>query len=157
MSVSTLPRLPSSHADNAIIEDALRILSERIKRPNIFITSPKDIKSYLKLKLSELEHEVFAVVFLNTRHGIIKYEEMFRGTIDGAHVYPRDVLKEALACNAAAVIFAHNHPSGISEPSNADVSITRKLKEALAMVEIRVLDHLIVGENITSMAELGKL
>lgn len=157
MSVSALRKPPFCPSDNAIIEDALRILSDRIKRPDTYITGPKDMKAYLRLKLSEVEHEVFSVVFLDTRHGVIRYEEVFRGTIDGASVYPREVVKAALACNASAVIFAHNHPSGISEPSNADEAITRKLKDALALVGVRVLDHSIVGEDITSMAERGML
>jgi DNA repair protein RadC len=157
MSVSALRKPPFCPSDDATIEDALRILSYRIKKPETYITSPSDVKSYLRLKLSEVEHEVFGVLFLDTRHGVIKYEEMFRGTIDGASVYPREVVKAALANNAAAVIFAHNHPSGISEPSKADEAITRKLKEALALVDVRVLDHLIVGEDITSMAERGCL
>jgi len=157
MSVSTLPKLTSNPSDNAIIEDALRILSDRITMPDTYVTGPSDIKNYLKLKLSEFGHEVFSVIYLDTRHGVIRYEEVFRGTIDGASVYPREVVKDALACNAAAVIFCHNHPSGISEPSNADEVITRKLKDALALVGVRVLDHLIVGEDITSMAERGML
>lgn len=157
MSVSALCKPPFSPSDDAIIEDALRILSERIKRPVTYISNPNDVKTFLRLKLSEVEHEVFAVIFLDTRHGIIKYEEMFRGTVDGASVYPREVVKAALACNAAAAIFAHNHPSGVSEPSNADEAITRKLKDALVLVDVRVLDHMIVGENITSMAERGML
>ena len=157
MSVSTLPKLTSNPSDNAIIEDALRILSDRITMPDTYVTGPSDIKNYLKLKLSEFGHEVFSVIYLDTRHGVIRYEEVFRGTIDGASVYPREVVKDALACNAAAVIFCHNHPSGISEPSNADEVITRKLKDALALVGVRVLDHLIVGEDITSMAERGLL
>lgn len=100
---------------------------------------------------------MFCVAFLDTRHGVIKFEEMFRGTIDGASVYPREVVKAALACNASAVIFAHNHPSGVSEPSLADQAITRRLKDALELVDIRVLDHLVIGTEITSFAERGLL
>jgi DNA repair protein RadC len=157
MSVSTLPKPPSNPSENAIIEDALKILANRIKRPDTYITCPNDIKAYLRLKLSEIEHEVFSVIFLDTRHGVVKYEEMFRGTIDGASVYPREVVKAALACNAAAVIFAHNHPSGVSEPSLADQAITRRLKDALAVIVVRVLDHIVVGSKITSFAERGLL
>jgi DNA repair protein RadC len=157
MSVSTLPKPPSNSTDNAIIENALKILSDRIRRPDTYITSPNDTKNYLRLKLSEIEHEVFTVIFLDTRHGVIRYEEMFRGTIDGASVYPREVAKAALACNASAVIFCHNHPSGISEPSLADQAITRRLKDALALIDVRVLDHLVVGDDITSFAERGLL
>ena len=155
-SVAVLPDPPSC-PDNAIIEQALKILADRIQRPNTYITGPSDIKDYLRLQLSEVEHEVFCVAFLDTRHGVVKFEEMFRGTIDGCSVYPRIVVKAALACNAAAVIFAHNHPSGNSKPSLADQAITRKLKNALELVDIRVLDHLVVGSEITSFAERGLL
>lgn len=143
--------------ENEIIEQALKILESRL-RYNVEaeqFSSPGDTKRFLKLKLAELEHEVFAVLFLDNRHRLINYEEMFRGTIDGASVHPREVVKRALQHNAAAVILAHNHPSGVAEPSRADEQITRRLKEALALVEIRVLDHLIVGSEITSMAERG--
>ena len=97
------------------------------------------------------------MAFLDTRHGVIAFEELFHGTIDGATVYTREVVKAALACNAAAVIFCHNHPSGVSEPSLADQAITRRLKGALELVDIRVLDHLVVGSEITSFAERGLL
>jgi DNA repair protein RadC len=101
---------------------------------------------------------VFCVLFLTNRHRVIAFEEMFRGTIDGATVHPREVVKQALRLNAAAVILAHNHPSGVSEPSRADEAITRRLRDALALVDIRVLDHLIVGgSEITSLAERGLL
>ena len=155
MSISTLPKPPSNPSENAIIEDALKILANRIKRPDAYITCPSDIKAFARLELSEVEHEVFSVIFLDTRHGVIRYEEMFRGTIDGASVYPREVAKAALACNASAVIFCHNHPSGISEPSLADQAITRRLKDALALVDIRALDHFVIGAEMTSFAERG--
>ena len=104
-------------------------------------------RDYIKLKLAYLEHEVFVCLFLDNQHRLISYDEMSRGTIDGASVYPREIVKTALQHNAAAIIFAHNHPSGLSEPSMADKKITTKLKDALALVDIRVLDHLIVGEG----------
>jgi DNA repair protein RadC len=107
----------------------------------------------LKLKLSEKQHEVFAVLFLDTRHGVIQYLELFRGTVDGSSVHAREVVKEALACNAAAVIFCHNHPSGVSEPSTADENITKRLKDSLALIDVRVLDHIVVGNDIVSFAE----
>ena len=129
----------------------------RIKRPNNFITSVDDTKSFLKLKLEELEYEVFSVLLLNNKHGVIHYKEMFRGTIDAATVHPREVVKEALYGNASAVIFAHNHPSGAAEPSRADIAITAKLKDALELIDVRVLDHLIVGEEVVSFAERGLL
>ena len=145
--------------DDIIIETALNILEQRITY-NIeeqTLTSPEDSKNFVKLQLSGYEHEVFACLFLNNRHHVIHYEEMFRGTIDGASVYPREVVKTSLAHNAAAVIFAHNHPSGIAEPSEADRHLTRRLQEALKLVDIRVLDHLIVGKDVISFAERGLL
>ena len=153
MSISTLPTPSTDTADNAIIESALNILANRIKQPDHYITSPSDTRAFLQLKLSEIEHEVFAVMFLDTRHGVIEYKEVFRGTIDGASVHPREVVKEALRLNAAAVIFTHNHPSGNPEPSEADKMITKRLKDALALMDIRVLDHLIIGAEIVSFAE----
>lgn len=104
-----------------------------------------------------IANELFSVPFLDNRHGVIQYKEMFRGTIDGASVFPREVVKMALSCNASAVIFSHNHPSGVAEPSRADESITKRLKDALALVDVRVLDHLIIGSEITSFAERGIL
>ena len=159
MSISTLPT-PSTldaDADNAIIESALNILHSRMTLPDTYITSPQDCKNYLKLKLAEKEHEIFAVLFLDTRHGIIKISEMFRGTIDGSSVHTREVVKEALACNAAAIILVHNHPSGISDPSEADKMITKRLKDSLALIDVRVLDHLIIGVDIVSFTERGLL
>jgi DNA repair protein RadC len=108
------------------------------------------------MRLSTLDHEVFAALFLDNRHRLIEYVELFRGTVDGASGYPREVVKEALRHNTAAVILAHNHPSGVAEPSQADQLITRRLKDALALVEIRVLDHLIIaGDEVVSFAEMG--
>ena len=142
-------------SDEDVIAAALRILSRRLARSNA-MTSPRVTRDYLAVRFSDLEHEVFACVFLDTRHHVIAFEELFRGTVDGASVHPREVVKRALAHNAAAVILAHNHPSGIPEPSEADRSITRKLQNALALVEIRVLDHLIVGgAAVVSLAERG--
>jgi DNA repair protein RadC len=110
------------------------------------------------LKLSHLEHEVFSAIFLDNRHRILTYEEMFRGTIDGASVHPREVVKRAIQLNAAAVIFAHNHPSGIAEPSKADEAITKRLANALKLIDVRVLDHLIIaGADVVSFAERGLL
>jgi len=145
--------------DDAIIEQALAILEARLKREiKLTITCPDDSTKFLRLKLAEREHEVFAVMFLDNRHQLIEYTEMFNGTIDGASVYPREVLKKALSVNASAVILAHNHPSGIPEPSSADERITVRLKEALGLVDIRTLDHIIVGSDSTvSLAERGIL
>ena len=115
--------------------------------------STDSARKLVQYKLLPYEHEVFACLFLDNQHRLIQFAEMFRGTIDGASVYPREVVKKALALNAAAVIFAHNHPSGVAEPSAQDIAITHRLKNALAMVDIRVLDHIIVGCSTTSLAE----
>lgn len=122
------------------------------------IRSPADTENFLQLKLGHLQHELFCVIYLDNRHRVIKFSELFRGTIDGTSVYPREVVKEALTCNAAALILAHNHPSGISEPSQADERITRRLKSALELIDVRVLDHLIIGHGAsTSLASRGLL
>jgi DNA repair protein RadC len=122
------------------------------------LSNPRATREFLRMRLRDLRHEVFCCVYLDNRNRVIAFEELFRGTIDGASVHPREVVKEALARNAAAVILAHNHPSGIAEPSQADELITRRLKEALALVDIRVLDHLVVGDEVCeSFAERGLL
>ena len=116
------------------------------------------VQEYLRITFATLEHEVFCVLLLDTHHRLLSFQEMFRGTIDGAAVFPREVVKEVLKYNAAAVIFAHNHPSGRAEPSVADECITRRLKEALALIDVHVLDHLVVaGTAFVSMAERGLL
>ena len=113
---------------------------------------------YLRAWLQDRAQEVFCCLYLDSRHRVLDAEELFHGTIDGATVHPREVVKAALARNAAALIVAHNHPSGVAEPSRADEHLTRRLKEALALVEVRLLDHLIVGDGqITSLAEMGLL
>ena len=120
--------------------------------------SPQEVRQFLQLKMRCLPHEVFACLFLDNQHTVISYEELFRGTIDGASVYPREIVKRSLALNAAAVIFAHNHPSGVAEPSQADQRLTQRLKSALGTVDIRVLDHFVVGESeALSFAERGLL
>lgn len=121
------------------------------------LTSPDKTRQYLKIKLGKLQHEVFSIIFMDSQNRVIAYEELFRGTIDGAAVYPREVVKRCLHHNAATVILAHNHPSGDSTPSSADIEITQRLKKALLLVDTRVLDHLIVGQSITSLAEKGYL
>jgi len=121
-------------------------------------SSPANVSKYLKVLLAGYEHEVFACLFLNNRHHLIAAEELFRGTINGTSVHPREVVKRALTLNAAAVIFAHNHPSGVAEPSMADISLTDRLKAALGMVDIRVLDHFVVTTaSSISMAERGMI
>jgi DNA repair protein RadC len=122
------------------------------------LSNPCATKEFLRMRLRDLTHEVFCCVYLDNRNRVIGFDELFRGTIDGASVHPREVVKEALSRNAAAVILAHNHPSGVAEPSQADELITRRLKQALALVDIRVLDHLIVGDGVCeSFAERGLL
>ena len=140
-----------------IVEMSKALLAKRFQR-NTTLSSPADSKDYLVSQLAELEHEVFAVLFLDNRHRVICFDEMFTGTIDGASVHPREVVKRALRHNAAAVILAHNHPSGLPEPSRADITLTKRLTEALALVDCRVLDHIIVGGTETaSFAERGLL
>ena len=120
------------------------------------LTSPQSTRSFLHAQLRDREYEVFCCLYLDNRHRIINFEEIFRGTIDGASVYPREVVKLALQHNAAAVIFAHNHPSGVAEPSPADERITTRLQKALALVDIRVLDHMVIGDNsCVSLLERG--
>jgi len=144
---------------NDIIEKAVRVLEERMQYGvSLTVSSPDDMKNFCRLKLAGLEHEVFGVLFLDNRHRLINYVEMFRGTIDQSNVYPREVAKEALKQNAAAVIFTHNHPSGVTEPSMSDRRITTKLREALALFDIRTLDHIVVGQGEPySFVERGDL
>ncbi len=140
----------------AIINLAFQIMDRQIRRESL--SSPEDTRQYLRLRLGTRECEYFSVVFMDNRHRVIEIEDMFRGTIDGSSVHPREVVKSALLHNAAAVIFAHNHPSGVAEPSRADQSITERLKKALALVDIRVLDHIVISSAETvSFAERGLL
>lgn len=141
----------------AVLEMSRRYLKEEIAGRDV-MTSPDSTRKYLKARLRGLPHEVFACLFLDNRHRVIEYKELFRGTIDGASVHPREVACEAMRANAAAVIFAHNHPSGVAEPSQSDLRITEQLTNALALLDVRVLDHIIVGEGEgTSFAERGLL
>lgn len=122
------------------------------------IRSPLDTETFLLARLRDRPHEVFCCLYLDNRHRVLLFEELFRGTIDGTSVYPREVVKQALAVNAAAIILAHNHPSGVAEPSQADERITRRVKSALDLVDIRLLDHLVIGDGTTtSMASRGVL
>ena len=144
--------------EDNIVNKALTILRDRMRIPGVSISSPDDTTNYLTLKLAECEHEKFCVIFMDNRHRLIAFKEMFRGTIDGCSVHPREVVKAALTANAAAVILAHNHPSGVAEPSRADTQLTRRLSDALALVDIRVLDHIVVGRSKTvSFAGRGLL
>ncbi len=141
----------------AVLEMAKRHFKEILQRGNA-LTSPDITRAYLSAQLRGYSYEVFACLFLDNQHRVIQLDELFRGTIDGASVYPREVVRKALHHNAAAVIFAHNHPSGIAEPSAADKHITEKLKQALALFDIRVLDHFIIGDGDPySFAEHGLL
>lgn len=144
-------------ADDATIAKALEILDRRFKRESV-MASPRAASDFCTLHFAGSEVEKFAALMLDTQHQLIKLEVLATGTIDGAAVYPREVVKAALTCNAAAVIFTHNHPSGITEPSAADRVLTDRLKAALATVDIRVLDHFVVGQGrATSFAERGWL
>ena len=140
----------------AVLEMARRHLSEALDRGDA-LGSPDDTRRYLSARLRDYPFEVFACLFLDNRHRVIAFEELFRGTIDGASVHPREVVRRALTHNAAAVILAHNHPSGVAEPSRSDEAVTRRLRDALALVDIRVLDHVVVGDSLVSFAERGLL
>jgi len=141
----------------AVLEMSRRHLESTLTRGDA-LSDALSTKNYLQHRLRAYQHEVFACLFLDNKHRMIAFEELFRGTIDSANVYPREVVKHALSHNAAAVIFAHNHPSGVAEPSQADYAITDSLKSALATVDIRVLDHIVVGDGETvSFAETGYL
>jgi DNA repair protein RadC len=144
-------------APQDVLDRAQALIAQRFRSGAPVLSAPNRTREFLRLKLGALDHEVFAVLFLDKRHRLIEYVELFRGTIEGASVHPREVVKEALARNAAALICTHGHPSGDPTPSQADELITVKLKEALALVDIRLLDHLIVGNTISSMAEMGLL
>ena len=141
----------------AAIELARRSLQEKMKE-NAALTSPGAVRDYLRLALSRREEEVFVCIWLDAQHKVIQIEQAFTGTLTQTSVYPREIVKSALARNAAAVIFAHNHPSGVAQPSQADELLTRNLKEALALVEVKVLDHFIIaGNQAISFAERGLL
>ena len=141
----------------AAIELATRYLEERVRRSDA-LTSPAHTSRFLCARLRSRPYEVFACLFLDNRHRVIHFEEMFRGTIDGASVHPREVVKRALELNAAALIAAHNHPSGVAEPSRSDRAITSKLRDALALVDVRLLDHFVIGDGeVVSFAERGLL
>lgn len=144
--------------EDATIRRALRILENRLKEPGAQLHSPNAVRDYLFLWLGDLEHEVFAAVFLDAQNRVIAAEELFRGTLRQTTIYPREVVKRALALNAGAVILAHNHPSGTEEPSHADRWLTVQLKTALAMVDVRTLDHFVIaGRHYTSFMERGWL
>ncbi|MGH8322163.1 MAG: RadC family protein [Terriglobia bacterium] len=149
---------PAKYAQlQAVLEMARRHLGETLQRGEP-LTDPAATRQYLITRLRDLPQEVFCCLYLDNRHRVIAFEELFHGTLDGASVHPREVLRKALGHNAAAIIFAHNHPSGVAEPSDADRRLTQRLKEALALVDIRVLDHFVVGDGkAVSFAERGLL
>lgn len=139
-----------------VLQAAQRVLLEQVRHREL-MSSPEAVKDFLRVRLGTLEHELFAVLHLDSQNRVIEYVEMFRGTVSQTSVYPREVVKEALARNSAAVVLVHNHPSGATQPSRADEALTQTLKSALALVDVRVLDHMIVaGPAILSMAECGR-
>ncbi len=138
-----------------IIARALRILDARLREAPV-LSAPGTVRDFLRLKLQDREHEVFVCVFLDAQHRVLAVDELFRGTLTQTSVYPREVVKTALRYNAAALIFAHNHPSGVAAPSHADELLTQALKQALALVDVRVLDHFVIGSGAAlSFAERG--
>jgi DNA repair protein RadC len=141
----------------AVLEMSRRALAEEMRQVDA-LNSPAAVRDYLRLALSGKAHEVFCAVFLDSQNRVLAVEELFQGTLNQASVYPREVVKRALAHNAAALILAHNHPSGIAEPSHADENLTQALKNALALVDVRVLDHFVIGDGCAiSFAERGLL
>lgn len=141
----------------AVLEMAKRHLMETLQRDDALL-NPDQVRQYLQVRLRDARREIFLCLFLDSQHRVIEAETLFLGTIDSSSVHPREVVQRALALNAAAVIFAHNHPSGIAEPSEADKRITLRLRDSLALVDVRVLDHMVIGDGHTvSMAEQGWL
>lgn len=140
----------------AVLEMSKRYLRERMQRGEV-LEDPDAVRFYLASKLRDRPAEVFACVFLDNRHRVICFEELFYGTINSASVHPREVVRKAIQHNAAAVILAHNHPSGIAEPSQSDERITQRLQEVLALIDVRVLDHFVIGDQVVSFAERGLL
>lgn len=150
--------LVNKDQDQDIIDQALAVLATRIRKPGQALTSLDDTANYLKLQLAHLDYEVFFCLFLDTKHRVIDGQTLFNGTINGCSVHPRVVVKKCLSMNAAAVIFTHNHPSGGTEPSDADRDITTKLQSALELFDIKVLDHIVIGGvDHVSFAERGLL
>ena len=153
----SLTLIAAQHED-WIVQQAITLLEQRIFKAGPLLSSPAAVRDYLRLKLVVELNEVFAVVFLDSQHQVLAYEPLFKGTVDQTSVYPRVVVQRALALNASALILAHQHPSGVTEPSTADRALTDRLKAALATVDVRVVDHFIVGKgNPFSFAEAGLL
>ncbi|TKB51820.1 JAB domain-containing protein [Ferrimonas aestuarii] len=141
---------------NQVLEQAADILMRKYSRDGVF-ENPNAVKDYLKVKFGQFDREVFGVMLLDTQNRLMKLELLFWGTINAASVYPREVVKAVLLANAAGVVLCHNHPSGVAEPSQADRAITGKLSSALALIDVPVLDHIVVGEQTVSFAERGWL
>lgn len=142
--------------EDRVIEKALSILNSRMKKPGALMGSPDVAANYLRLLIGGLEHEVFHVLFMNNNHSVLASETMFTGTINESAVYVREIVKRALKHNAASLILAHNHPSGISSPSKSDIQITKRVKDAMELINVSVIDHIIVGDdNVSSFAQLG--
>ena len=155
--VESLSAVAAQHED-WIIQQAIALLERRIFKVGPCLSRPAAVRDYLRLKLVAEPNEVFAIVFLDSMHQVLAYEPMFRGTINSTAVYPRVVVQRVLELKAAAVVFAHQHPSGVTEPSSADRALTQQLQAALALIDVRVLDHIIVGQGIPySFAEHGLL
>ena len=148
----------AQQAEDAVIRQAMHFLEQRCRYERAPLSSPLLVRDFLRLRLANREHEIFVCVWLDAQNRLLEVEELFRGTLTQTSVYPREVVKSALRHNAAGVIFAHNHPSGVAEPSRADELLTQTLKQALAMVEVKTIDHFIVaGETAVSFAERGLL
>ena len=137
-----------------ILAAARQILAHRVRR-GASLSSPQKVREYLTMRLGHLDHEVFAVLLVDQRHRVIEYVELFRGTIDGAGVYPREIVKLAIEKGAAACVLLHNHPSGVKDQSHADELITKRVAAALALIDVRVLDHIFAGDSVLSFAEMG--
>lgn len=158
LSAAALPTINCRTDEDQLIETALQILDRRLFTRGPKLEAPHEVRNYLKLQLAAMDHEVFAVIYLDSVHRPIKYEVLFHGSISSAVIHPRQVIKRALAHNAAAIIIAHNHPSGCHKPSLADKRLTVCLKESLELVEVRMLDHFIIAEGTPlSLAEYGWL
>jgi len=159
MDNSTLPPI-SSYPESVVLERARTIVKARHLRKNAarVFTTPDSVKKWLPLYVADIEHEVFSCIFLDSHNRVIEYQEMFRGTINGASVHPREVVKACMKTNAAALVVMHNHPSGFAEPSQADRALTRRLRDAMELVDVRLLDHFVIGgEEVVSFAERGWL
>jgi DNA repair protein RadC len=155
---AVLQQIQNYGSEDAVVAAALEILRGRLANTRSVLGSPRAVRDYLTLSVAGLEYEVFWTIYITAQNRIIAGEESFRGTLTQTSVYPREIVKRALALNAAAVIFAHNHPSGIAEPSRADEALTQTLKHTLALVDVKVLDHFVIGSDaIMSFAERGLL